>query len=330
MDCSVSRGDVEAAYRLILGRRPESEDAIRLHQAHPDLESLRRAFLGSEEFQSGFKDLPFADVVPLKSVTVPPLAIEVSASSEMLALMLNKTAAYWNRIGTEAPHWSVLTAERFFPENIVANREAFFETSRLDEELIVASLARAGFQPSDFRSCLEFGCGVGRLTFRLASLFQSVSGVDISLPHLQLAKEYCSSLGLRNVNFAQVSVENLVPVTGFDFWFSRIVLQHNPPPVAMEILRRVFRLLPVGGVAMFQVPVYCKGYQFSAKRYLESSVEENMEMHCLPQKAIFDEASLHGMQLVDVREDTWVVGPSSDWVSNNFVFLKGREAIVSA
>ncbi|MCA3417034.1 MAG: class I SAM-dependent methyltransferase [Roseomonas sp.] len=324
MGSRVSRGDVEAAYRLILGRQPESEDAIRLHEAHPDLESLRRAFLGSEEFQTSVMNLSIADVVPLKSVTVPPLAIEVSASSETLALMLNKTAAYWNRIGTEAPHWSVLTAERFFPENIVANREAFFETSKLDEELIVASLARAGFQPSDFRSCLEFGCGVGRLTFRLASLFQSVSGVDISLPHLQLAKEYCSRLGLRNVNFTQVSVENLVPATGFDFWFSRIVLQHNPPPVIMEILRRVFRLLPIGGVAMFQVPVYCTGYQFSTKRYLESPVGELMEMHCMPQKAILDEADLCGMRLLDLREDTWIVGPSSDWISNNFVFLKTR------
>jgi SAM-dependent methyltransferase len=280
--------------------------------------------LGSEEFLSAIKGTPDANALALRSVTVPPLAIEISTSSEVLALMLRKTAAYWSRIGTEAPHWSVLTAERFFPENIVANREAFFETSKLDEELIVASLARAGFQPSDFRSCLEFGCGVGRLTFRLASLFQSVSGVDISLPHLQIAKEYCSRLGLRNVNFTQVSVENLVPATGFDFWFSRIVLQHNPPPVIMEILRRVFRLLPIGGVAMFQVPVYFKGYQFNAKRYLDSSAEENMEMHCMPQKAILDEADLCGMRLLDVREDTWVVGPTSDWISNNFVFLKAR------
>jgi hypothetical protein len=30
------------------------------------------------------------------------------------------------------------------------------------------------------------------------------------------------------------------------------------------------------------------------------------------------------MRLLDVREDTWVVGPASDWISNNFVFLKVR------
>jgi hypothetical protein len=92
----------------------------------------------------------------------------------------------------------------------------------------------------------------------------------------------------------------------------------------MEILRRVFRLLPIGGVAMFQVPVYCTGYQFNTRRYLDSSADENMEMHCMPQKAILDEADLCGMRLLDLREDTWIVGPSSDWISNNFVFLKTR------
>lgn len=325
MKSGVSREDVEAAYRLILGRPPESEAAIKFHQSSPDIASLRRAFLESQEFQSQFKGSPDGNVSALRAASVPPLDIEISTSVKTLELMLAKTAEYWNRIGSEAPHWSVLTLEIFTPENILTYRDEFFESSKRDEELIVASLARAGFRPSDFRSCLEFGCGVGRLTFRLASLFPSVTGVDISLPHLQLAKQYCSTLELRNVSFARVSAENLMPATDFDFWFSRIVLQHNPPPVAMEILRRVFRSLPMGGVAMFQVPVYKTGYKFSVEAYLKSSLGDEMEMHCLPQKAIFDEADRYGMRILDVREDTWQVGPSSEWLSNNFVFVKARE-----
>jgi len=44
------RDDVIQAYRLILGRVPESEAAITGHlRDHPDLDALRRAFLGSEE-----------------------------------------------------------------------------------------------------------------------------------------------------------------------------------------------------------------------------------------------------------------------------------------
>ncbi|MCA3423218.1 MAG: class I SAM-dependent methyltransferase [Roseomonas sp.] len=325
MGSGVSKNDVEAAYRLILGRSPESEAAIKAQLVHPDVVSLHRAFLSSEEFQSKRAGTsPQVGASPLNGVTLPPLDIEVSTSDETLEQMVVKTADYWNRIGSEAPHWSVLTDNRYSPENIVVNRESFFETSKLDQELIIASLARAGFQPENFRCCVEFGCGVGRLTFRLASLFSSVTGLDISVPHLKLAQEYCSRLRLTNVNFGQVSKENLMPASGFDFWFSRIVLQHNPPPVAMEILRRVFRLLPLGGVAMFQVPVYHTGYRFSSETYLQSSLGEDMEMHCLPQKAIFDEAELFGMRLVDIREDTWIVGPPSEWVSNNFVFLKDR------
>jgi SAM-dependent methyltransferase len=315
---SISREDVEAAYRLFLGRAPESEAAIELHQSWPDTASLRLAFLKSHEFQSQFGTLP---------LDIGPLDVEFHTSGDILKRMVAKTAEYWNRIGSEAPHWSVLTDAIFTPENIVANREKFFESSRFDEEILLASLARAGYRPSDFQSCLEFGCGVGRFTFRLASLFPSVTGVDISRPHLRLAEEYCSRLELKNVNFAQVSAEDLVPATGFDFWFSRIVLQHNPPPVTMEILNRVFRSLPIGGVAMFQVPIYKIGYKFSIEDYLKSSLGDEMEMHCLPQRAIFDVADNCGMRVLDVREDTLTsIGLQWQWLSNSFVFLKTREA----
>jgi SAM-dependent methyltransferase len=314
MNSGVSREDVEAAYRLILGRTPESEEAITFHQSSPDIAALRQTFLRSPELQSEVGGLP---------LNLPFLDVEFATSADTLNLMLAKTAAYWNRIGSEAPHWSVLVDEMFSPANILANQEKFFESSKIDEEILIASLARAGFRPSDFRSCVEFGCGVGRLTFRLSSLFQSVIGLDISQPHLRLAQEYCARLGLNNVNFSQVSAANLMPAAGFDFWFSRLVLQHNPPPVAMAILKRAFRSLPLGGVAMFQVPVYKTGYQFSAQAYLASSLGEVMEMHCLPQKAIFDEAHRCGMRLLDIREDTsWSIGQQWEWLSNNFLFLK--------
>ena len=44
----------------------------------------------------------------------------------------------------------------------------------------------------------------------------------------------------------QVTAENLHPARGYGLWFSRIVLQHNPPPVMLAILRAAFRRLAPG------------------------------------------------------------------------------------
>ena len=309
----IDRQDVIAAYHLILGREPESEEAIGHNLLTGDLVSLRTTFLNSQEFRRWRMGLP---------ITAAPLQIEVEASPPILAQMVTKTAQYWDSIGRKAPHWSVLTAREFLPENIQSRQQAFFASSRVDQGIILSGLARVGMKPADFQACAEFGCGVGRLTLRLAGMFPQVMGVDISAPHLDLARRYCGQLGLKNVSFLQSSAMELMPATGFDFWFSRIVLQHNPPPVTMEILRQAFMRLPKGGVAMFQVPVYHIGYGFSTEKYLASDLGRDMEMHCVPQRAIFDLAHSLGMQLLDLREDTWVVSSEPDALSNNFIFQK--------
>ena len=54
MNSGVTREDVENAFRLFLGREPESEEVIQAHQSWPDLDALRRVFLDSKEFQSKF------------------------------------------------------------------------------------------------------------------------------------------------------------------------------------------------------------------------------------------------------------------------------------
>lgn len=312
-----------AAYRLFLGREPENEAAIQYFLKAPDLEALRKVFLTSTEFRNKIGKYGPVRGLP---ITAAPLDVEVSVAPAVLACMVTKLAEYWERVGRQAPHWSVLVGDRFSPENIAANLDAFFASAEFDEQIILSGFARVGLKPSDFRACVEFGCGVGRLTIRLASLFSSVKAIDISSPHLELARDYCKKLALSNVEFTRASAMELMPATGFDFWFSRLVLQHNPPPVSMEILRRAFRSLSPGGVAMFQIPVYALGYRFGAEAYLEASPGKDMEMHFLPQKAILDAADQFGLRLLDLREDTWVIGGSAEQLSNTFLFLKVRNS----
>ena len=47
----LERSDVEAGYRWILGRDPESEDAIRSHMGHRDTATLREVLIRSGEFR---------------------------------------------------------------------------------------------------------------------------------------------------------------------------------------------------------------------------------------------------------------------------------------
>jgi hypothetical protein len=46
-------------------------------------------------------------------------------------------------------------------------------------------------------------------------------------------------------------VRQLAQIGGFDFFYSVIVLQHNPPPVIVHMLKTVFAQLNPGGIGYF-------------------------------------------------------------------------------
>lgn len=48
----------------------------------------------------------------------------------------------------------------------------------------------------------------------------------------------------------------------FDLWSSRVVLQHNPPPIVAAILRKMLWRQNPGGLAIFQLPTYRRDYNF--------------------------------------------------------------------
>jgi hypothetical protein len=107
----------------------------------------------------------------------------------------------------------------------------------------------------------------------------------------------------------------------FDLWFSYLVLQHNPPPVMVTILRRMFALLAPGGVALFQVPTYITGYRFDCATYLRSPPVDPVEGHVLPQQDVLALAREAGCEVLEIREDC-SVWPPSEAVSNLMLFQK--------
>lgn len=322
MDLPATREDVLACYRYILGREPESEAVVARHLARrASLGDLRAGFLGSAEFRNRHAPPP-APPLPL---TAPPLEVEWQAGPAERAAMLARTAAFWERIGAEAPHWSVLTQDKYRPERIAATRAEFYATGENDRALVRALLARQGLTPADLPRLVEFGCGVGRATLALAQDFRAVVGCDVSARHLALAREAAAAAGRADIGWVQASVARPMPQGPCDLWYSRLVLQHNPPPVIAWLLETAFRSLAPGGVAIFQVPTYHAGYRFALAAYLAREGAPEMEMHPLPQSAVFALAAAAGLSVLEVREDTHLVARRvALWVSNTFVLRRPR------
>lgn len=318
----IDRNDVIYAYRLLFGRDPESE-AVVLHYATEvtDIRELRELFINSVEFQSSIEKSQ-APRPPRPAFNGPAMDVELSPSPEKLASLFAKVSAQWHYLGETEPHWSVITNEGYFQENFHMNREAFYASGESELKMFDATLARAGVSRSGLVRCVELGCGVGRVTGSLAARFDEVVAVDISAAHLHVAEEHLGSAGVANVSFVHLdSLDDIAGLGRFDVLYSRIVLQHNPPPVMVRLLGDLLAQLQPGGIAFFQVPTYKAGYHFRIDEYLAHQNSTEMEMHYLPQAALLDLIVQQGCRVLEIREDD-SIGLSVIAVSNTLLLQK--------
>jgi SAM-dependent methyltransferase len=229
-------------------------------------------------------------------------------------------------LGEERPHWSVLSSDQFSPEHIASTEAEFYLSGATDVAELLATLARAGVDPSGYRTAFEFGCGIGRVTPHLARHFARVVACDVSASHLRLAAARIKATGIENAEIVRATMPDFGMTQPFDLWYCRIVLQHNPPPVIRLILERACELLTPNGAAVFQVPTYAPRYRFSLTEYLETIEKPgNIEMHVLPQQEIFAIAQRAGCVPLQVAEDDSIGVPG--WVSNVFTFRKSEKHV---
>jgi SAM-dependent methyltransferase len=182
-----------------------------------------------------------------------------------------KTAARtWEAFGESDPFFGVLSdptkhGGRWDPDE-------FFASGRAHVAKLLRTLSDAGatFQPG---TCLDFGCGPGRLTVPLSASFQRTVGVDVARPMIEAARRF------RPQSASCEFVVNLHPdlrsfESGtFDVVHSCLVLQHIPPDVTLRYIAEFFRVAKPGGVVVFQLP---------AVRYTEDQISA---AHALPDAA---------------------------------------------
>jgi 2-polyprenyl-3-methyl-5-hydroxy-6-metoxy-1,4-benzoquinol methylase len=236
-----------------------------------------------------------------------PCEVEYKSSSENMQKLLAHIESVWNNYGKKETYWSVLTADNFLRKNLSKNNiEAFYESGKATMSQIENTLRRCGeWDTLSRKNCMEYGCGVGRVTIQLSKEFENVTALDISQGHLELAQQRIDILGIKNIKLQRiVSLNFFECLPKYSFIFTVIVLQHNPPPVIAKIIEYFFQLLENKGIVMFQVPVQMLGYSFSIDTYIAKMDEtKTMEMHMLPQNVILKIARRNNCHLLEVHND---------------------------
>lgn len=325
MDDLAGSAEVEMAYRLLLGRQPSASEIRHYTNASLSLQQLRMSFIRSAEFQEKLSKLQLnaGSQSGTKPLTWPALPIEVNVPAPQIELMSRHVERNWQLLGETEPHWSVVTKDAFKQDVIGANEEAFYNTGKSALLLLQAAANRCDVDLSKLSTCLELGCGVGRVTIWLAEMFKQVIAVDISQPHLTLAEAAIGKYARTNIELRKMSsIQQLVHSPNFDLFFSVIVLQHNPPPIIRKMLEQILASGNPGSVAYFQVPTFIKGYSFNAESYLEKISDAGvMEMHAIPQSVLYELFKKLGYKILEVREDGWT--GSSSHISNSFLVQRG-------
>jgi len=314
----ISAEAVTWGYRFFLGRDPESPQAVHAHLGAKDELQLAKALMRSPEFAARRRQLGLERINDLRELA--RLEVDSEATPAELAACLAKIKASWSHLGAVTPHFSVLTDNRFLPDGLAAALGDFWATGRIEAEITVRIFERHGLSLSG-KTCVEYGCGVGRVTTSLSRSFARIDAYDISPNHLALALQRALELGVGNVRFHECAVDSIVDLERCDAFYSRFVFQHNPPPVITELTRKALGALKPGGIAVFQIPTYISGYHFSLPEWLGSEQLADIQMHCLPQSKVFALIAELGCDLLEVREDD-ATGERGRMVSNTFVARK--------
>ena len=330
MDNDIKYGAEEivlALYRSILVRDPSpqevSELAGKLRSGFPLYRIAYTLILSAEFREKGVVAMNHLDILPANPINYH---LPEGARTRLWQHM----AKVWGKLGSEDPYWSVITQDEYRlaqmsrPERI----EQFYNSGREELERAESYMARHGSVIPQDGVCVDYGCGVGRVTLWLARRFRKVIAVDVSQHHIDLARHNLQKRGVNNVEFHLLrGPEDLAVLRGVQFFYSVIALQHNPPPLIVEILNAVFHGLEKRGCAFFQVPTYAVGYSWEFQNYVNQTLsKESMELHALPQSMILYLAINAGCLPLEIQPDVYVGIPQ--WISNTFFLTKVRESFI--
>ena len=191
-----------------------------------------------------------------------------------------RSNAEWVFWGKHDPLWGV--ASHPGRERTGANPwndQDFYRTGLADWQGFLRRWERFGLERE---SCVEIGCGAGRLTKALATTFGRVHGVDVSPGMLEYAREHVKE---HNVELHLGDGQRFpLPDGSVSAVFSAHVFQHFESAAdSVPVFREVARVLRPGGSLLIHLPLYLHPHptsrltrmvrlQYSARKKLADTV----------------------------------------------------------
>lgn len=165
-----------------------------------------------------------------------------------------KSNREWQFWGATDPLWSVAA----WPGRQIGGAspwrpEEFLALGASDFTDILRHWQHFGIQVG---TCLEIGCGAGRMTAQLVEAFQWVEALDVSADQIHLARQLLGARSSR-VTFHQVDSPVVpLPDASCAAMFSCHVFQHFPDFAGItRYLKETFRVLEPRGTICFHIPV---------------------------------------------------------------------------
>lgn len=229
-------------------------------------------------------------------------------------------------LALEDPLWAVLSDKS--KKGGKWDTEAFYRTGEIDIDSLESRLSSIGI-PLKGTTALDFGCGVGRLTFPLSQRFETVLGVDISTSMLAVARHNANRGS--NCQFILNTKNSLdsLETKSLDLAYSEIVFQHIAPRDSKRYFIEIAAALKPDGLFIFQLPSHLKYGNLLRKRlsYLTKGLAQRLglgdayyEMNAIPRSKLvkFIEQQA-GLPLVTFWDHP-AAGPN--WQSYLYVFRK--------
>ncbi len=167
--------------------------------------------------------------------------VEEKAAGEFAEVMKRD----WNHRAQENSKWYINTVR-------LDQTEDEFDVTGLNEinTLILPELVlmTGGRDPRELKF-LEIGCGIGRMTKHLATIFGEVHSTDVSGEMIRQARQRLGHL--QNVHLHETSGVDFaaLPDDTFDVAFSAYVFQHVPSKAVIESnIRDAYRVIKPGGI----------------------------------------------------------------------------------
>jgi SAM-dependent methyltransferase len=156
----------------------------------------------------------------------------MSTQSPDTAAPNSQMIEFWNSVG--GPKW------------VRSQKTLDAQLDAIGDEAIAAAGVRPG------QSVLDVGCGCGSTTLELGQLVGEhgkVTGLDISEPMLELARQRAAQAGMKHVHFEQADAQTRIFLPDYDLLYSRFgVMFFDDPFAAFRNLRKALR---VGGRMSF-------------------------------------------------------------------------------